>query len=99
LGEPVAASPDMVFQYSLEEKMKQHLWLIYYQQKEVLKANKQYAGTLKQLGIKGKKFNIDGCLVRLTIESTHQTFLAKISCVEKRISFSLNNSGKLMRYN
>jgi Carbohydrate family 9 binding domain-like len=98
LGEPVAANTDMVFQYSLEEKMKRQLWLLYYQQKEVLAANKKYAGTLKQLGIKSKNLDIDGCLATLSLKSTDQTFIAKISCAEKGISFSLNNTGQLITY-
>ena len=91
-GELVAKDSDMIFHYSLEEKMKQQLWLIYYQQKEMLKANKKYASTLKQLGVPNKKLNVDGCLVQLSLESTPQTFVAVITCVEKNIRLSLNRA-------
>jgi Carbohydrate family 9 binding domain-like len=95
-NEPVSAHAEMSFNYSLEEKMKQQLWLIYYQQKEALKANKKYANRLEQLGIKNKKYNMDGCLVSISMESTSHTFLASITCREKNIQLSLNDKGQLI---
>ncbi len=66
-----------VFTLPDEELQRQHLWLIYYRQKDYREKNGKYALTLNDLGINPKQ-TVKGKNIQLTMQATERQFTATV---------------------
>jgi hypothetical protein len=82
------------FSLAYSEKQREYLWLTYYKQKEWLKKNKQYAGSVKDLGITESEINIDGKKNVLKMDSGSKYFIATITD-DTGIEISINQDGNV----
>jgi hypothetical protein len=77
------------------EKLKSHLWLVYYRQKEFQRKNKHYASSLEELGIKPDIAGQENS-ARLEMESTAKQFRATIRLGNNH-SISINHEGLIQQ--
>jgi hypothetical protein len=85
-GEPVP------FTIPYAEKQKQYLWLVYYRQKEHFGKHGRYSKSLKDLGLKNSKVEVEGQVNQLKLEAGTLQFMAAIQGPDGKV-WSINENG------
>ncbi|TFF38756.1 carbohydrate-binding family 9-like protein [Mucilaginibacter psychrotolerans] len=80
------------FKMPYAELQKKYLWLVYYKQKEWLKAKGNYALTLADLGV-DTAVKVAGAINTLSLEAKGQTFIARISGGSNKVTYTINQDG------
>ncbi|QMU28552.1 carbohydrate-binding family 9-like protein [Adhaeribacter radiodurans] len=89
---PVTKKPTSAFTLPYAEKLKQHLWQIYYLQKEYFRKNRRYAASLSDLGIKNNQVKVDSQMNQIRLEANTYQFMAFIKGNDP-VTYSLNQDG------
>jgi hypothetical protein len=84
-------SPAFTLPYT--EKQKQHLWSVYYRQKQYFSKNGKYAPNLQELGGYMASIEVDGKRNRMKVEATSRQFAAYIS--DDLYGWSINDEGQI----
>lgn len=74
------------------ELQKKYLWLVYYKQKEWLKARGNYAPTLADLQLDGA-VKVAGGVNALSLEARGRTFIARISGGSNKAAYTIDQDG------
>ncbi len=79
-----------------EEQSKKYLWLLYYKQKEYLRNNGKYAGSLSQLELPPKVTAVkaNDCTLRLSSGGMH--FNATLACEGQEAGWQIDQEGKII---
>lgn len=89
---PPSQKEDHKFIIPYSEKQRTYLWLVYYKQKDWLKKNQKYAGSLRDLAIAENEIIIEGKTNKLSLESSSKQFLASITDDSGK-TISINQDG------
>lgn len=74
------------------EMQKQYLWLVYYRQKEYFGKHGRYSKSLKELGLRNGKVEVEGKANQLKLEAGTLQFMAAIQGPDGKV-WSINENG------
>ena len=78
------------------EALKKYLWLLYYKQKQYLRSNGKYAGSLSQLELPPNIANVKGKECTLQLTSAGTQFNATIICDGQKAGWQIDQNGKII---
>ena len=78
------------------EASKKYLWLLYYKQKQYLRSNGKYAGSLSQLELPPNIANVKGKECTLQLTSAGTQFNATIICDGQKAGWQIDQNGKII---